>query len=258
VTSLEYRLHEMGTVLGGLVLHPLERASEALRVYAEFARACPDEVSTAAALVTAPGGELMAAVVACWAGSLGAGHRVLQPLRTFGPPAGDLIRELPYVEMQRLLDDSWPQGRRHYWKSSFLSDLNEDAIDVLLDIAAAKPSPWSVVVLQQLHGAAARVAPDATAFAHRREQWDLGLYAMWDGLRETEANVEWAREGWKALRPFLEHAVYSNNLGDEGTDRVRAAYGQNYDRLAAVKATYDPDNVFRLNQNVEPLCDGSP
>ena len=255
VTSFEYRLHEVGPVLGGLVLYPLEQAVEALRFYGDFARACPDEVSTAAALLTGPSGEVMAAVGACASGPLSAGERALAPLRTFGSPAADLIRELPYVEMQSLLDEGWPHGRRHYWKSSFLDELGEDVIDVMVRLAVEKPSPWSLVVLQQLHGAAARVAPDATAFVHRRDHWDLGLYAMWENPADTDANVEWARNGWNALKPYLESAVYSNNLGDEGGNRVRDAYGQNYDRLARLKAKYDPDNVFRLNQNIEPRQD---
>ena len=154
--------------------------------------------------------------------------------------------------MQSLLDDAWPLGRHHYWKSSFLSELSDDVIDVMVRAAVAKPSARSSVVLQQLHGAAARVPSDATAFVHRREHWDLGLYAMWDDSADTEANVEWARAGWNALKPYLEDAVYSNNLGDEGSDRVRESYGRNYDRLVHVKTRYDPNNLFRLNQNIEP------
>ena len=252
VTSFEYRLHEVGPVLGGLVLYPLEQAAEALRFYGEFAQSCPNEVSTAAALLTGPSGELMAAVGVCWCGAPRAGERALEPLRAFGSPAVDLIREMPYVEMQSLLDEGWPPGRRHYWKSSFLRDLSDEVIDVMVDVAVEKPSPWSMVVLQQLHGVAAHLPPEATAFVHRGERWDLGLYAMWESPADSEANVEWARDGWNALKPYLEQAVYSNNLGEEGADRVREAYGQNYDRLVQAKATYDPDNVFRLNQNIEP------
>jgi FAD/FMN-containing dehydrogenase len=252
VTSFEYRLHRVGPVLGGLLLHPVEQAADVLRDYGEYARSWADELSTVAALLTGPSGDVMVGVGACWSGPLGAGARALEQLRSFGTPAADLIREMPYLEMQSLLDEGWPRGRRHYWKSSFLSELSDDVIDVLVRAALVKPSPWSVVVLQHVHGAAARVAPDATAFVHRREHWDLGLYAMWEDPADTEANVAWARAGWNALRPHLEDAVYSNNLGDEGTDRVRESYGQNYDRLAQVKSRYDPDNLFRLNQNIEP------
>ena len=253
VTSFEYRLHPVGPVVGGFVLHPIERAADVLAFYREFARSCPDELSTVAALLTGPGGDAMVATGVCWSGSPAAGERVLEPLRTQGSPVADLIRRISYVEMQSLLDEAWPPGRRHYWKSSFLQDLEEEAIEAMIRIALEKPSPHSVIVLQQLHGAAARVAADATAFAHRRERWDFGLYAMWTDPADSDANVAWARDGWQAMRPYLEPAVYSNNLGDEGDDRVQEAYGANQDRLVQLKTTYDPDNVFHLNQNIQPL-----
>ena len=144
VTSFEYRLHQVGPVLGGLVLYPVDQAAEVLRFYDEFARSCPDELTTvAAALAHTPSGDVMVAVVTCWSGLPGAGERALAPLRTFETPAADLIREMPYLEMQSLLDDAWPLGRHHYWKSSFLSELSDDVIDAMVRAAVAKPSARS-------------------------------------------------------------------------------------------------------------------
>ncbi|HEV8361045.1 MAG TPA: FAD-binding oxidoreductase [Candidatus Thermoplasmatota archaeon] len=252
VTSFEYQLHPVREVLGGMVLHPMRRAAETLRFYDGFARAAPDDLTTAAALLTSPDGAPVVAVLACHCGPPADASQALKPLRDFGPPAADLFAPRSYADMQRLLDASWPPGRLHYWKSSFLRTLSDDAIATMVAHAAAAPSPLSAVVLQQMHGAASRVGPRATAFAHRAEQWDFGIYAMWTDPSATDKNVAWARAFWDAMQPFLERSVYVNNLGDEGDARVRSAYGPNYERLAAVKRRYDPSNLFSRNQNILP------
>jgi FAD/FMN-containing dehydrogenase len=252
VTSFEYQLHRVGPVFGGLVLHPISKGAEVLRFFDQFSRACPDEVSTVAAVITGPDGGVLAGIAACHCGSLAKGKKALKPLREFGPPAADLIQPRSYIEMQSLMDESWPPfGRMHYWKASFLPVLSEDAIEILVRFSAAMPSPLSFVVLQQVHGAASRVDPTATAFPHRAEQYSFEILAQWADPADTEKNIRWAREFWEAMQPF-ERGVYVNDLGDETDDRIRAAYGVNYDRLAALKAKYDPSNFFRLNQNVRP------
>ena len=155
-----------------------------------------------------------------------------------------------YVDLQRGGDAAFPRGRRHYWKAGFLRRLDPETIDVLVHFAATQPTPHSMIALQQMHGAAARVPPAETAFAHRHEQWDCMALTQWDGPADDERSIRWTRALYDRLEPHLERAVYVNDLGEDEGDRVRAAYGTNYDRLATVKAKYDPDNFFRGNQNV--------
>lgn len=252
VTSFEYRLHPLGPVLGGMVLYPLSKAKEVLRFYHDYARGCPDELSTIAAFLTAPDGNLVVAIVACYSGALQEGEKALKPLRTFGQPLADLIRPMKYMEMQSIFDENFPPGQLQYWKSNFLRAPSDDAIETMIKYATAKPSPMSAFYLQQMHGAASRVGPTETAFAHRFQQYDFFILSMWSDPSDSEKNVRWARELWEAMQPFVERGVYVNSLGDEGEDRVRAAYGPNYDRLVALKNKYDPANLFRLNQNIRP------
>ena len=253
VTSFTYRLHPVGPVLAGGLAFPPERAREALRFYHEFTADCPEELSTTAGLGMDAVGRPTVAVGACWSGPLDAGERALRPLRAFGP-VEDGIAPMAYGALQAANDAGFPPGRRHYWKSSWLIDLGEDAVDVLLRFAAEKPSTATGIGLQRMHGAAARVDPAATAFPHRRAQHELLILAQWDDPAESDRHVGWARAFFEAIRPFAARGVYVNDLGGEGADRVREAYGANYGRLAAVKAKYDPTNFFRLNQNIQPAA----
>ena len=192
----------------------------------------------------------MLGIAACYVGSVEKGEHALRPLCEFGPPAQNQIAPMSYVVLQSAVDPLLPRGRRYYWKTHLLKEIDDGTIDVLLDSFARVPSPMSIVSLQQLGGAAARVAPEATAYAHRDAAFDCVPICAWENAAEDETNIAWAREMWEALRPFASGRVYVNNLGEEGEDRVRAAYGVNYDRLATVKAKYDPDNLFRL---IKPL-----
>ncbi len=250
VTAFEYQLHEVGPVLGGGVAWPLAKATSVLRFYDEFARACPDGLSVNAGLFTGPDGTPLAGVNVAWIGPLDVGERLLQPLRSFDSPAADGISPMSFVDLQRSGDDAFPRGRRHYWKASFLRRLEPGAIDVLVEFAATCPSPHTMTALQQMHGQAARVSPTETAFAHRHDQWDCLMLSQWDDPADDERNIRWTRELHAALQPWVEDAVYVNDLGDDEPDRVRSAYGVNFNRLVAVKAKYDPENVFRGNQNV--------
>ena len=252
VTSLTYQLHPVRPVLGGGISYPSARAREAMRFYHQFASSCPDELSTAAALSLDEDGRPALSVAVCYCGTIEEGERVLRPLRAFGPPVADGIGPMPYVALQRASDAGFPLGRQHYWKSSFLKDLSDDAIEVMFRFAADMPSPFTGVGLQQMGGLASRVDPSATAFAHRDRQYDFLILSQWNDPAESARNIDWTRAFFEAMRPFLKQGVYVNNLGEEGQDRVRAAYGVNYDRLTALKRTYDPTNLFRLNQNVTP------
>jgi len=252
VTSFEYRLHPVGPVLGGGLRYSAAEARDALRFYHEFARECPDELSTSASLGRDQDGTLVAGVSVCYCGEVEEGERVLRPLRAFGSPLEDNIQPMSYTALQSSPDEGFPPGRQHYWKASYLKDLTEEAIEVLVRFVSEMPSPDSGVGLQQMHGAASRVDPAATAFPHRDEHYDLLILSQWADPSESEGNVRWTRELFGAMEPFFGEGVYVNNLGEEEGDRVEEAYGDHYGRLATLKDRYDPTNLFRLNQNVKP------
>jgi FAD/FMN-containing dehydrogenase len=250
VTAFEYHVHPVGPVLGGSVAWPLSRARRVLAFYDELARECPDEASLNAGFATAEDGTPVLGIAVAWFGSLDDGERWIKPLRTFDHPVADGITAMGYVDLQSGGDAAFPQGRRHYWKAGFLRRLGPEVIDVLVDVAATRPSPHTQLGLQQMHGAAARVPATATAFPHRHAQWDCMLLSQWDDAADDDVNIRWTRECHAALAPHLECAVYVNDLGADEADRVREAYGAAYERLAAIKRAYDPDNFFRSNQNV--------
>jgi FAD/FMN-containing dehydrogenase len=253
VTSFTYRLHPVGPVLAGALSFPAERTREVLRFYPEFAASCPDELSMSASLGLDDAGRPVFGVGVCWSGKHDRADSALRPLRDLGP-AVDVIEPTEYCTLQSAHDAGFPLGQNHYWKSSFLTDLTDDAVDTLLHFATEMPSPASGIGLQQLHGVAARVDPAATAFPHRRSQSELLILAQWEDPVETGRNVAWARTFFEAMQPFSASGVYVNDLGEEGQDRVKSAYGVNYNRLAAVKAIYDPNNLFRSNQNIHPAA----
>jgi hypothetical protein len=255
VTSFEYQLHPVDLVLAGGLSYPLEVAPQVLRHYDDFAKTAPDELSTAASLGLTPAGEPTVSIAVCYCGPIDEGERVLRPLRRFQSPIDDGIQPMPYTEFQSARDEGFPSGRLHYWKSGWLRDVTDGAIETLMQFVPQMPSSASGVGLQQLHGAASRVAPSATAFPHRAEQYDFLILSQWSEATDSDRNLRWTRALFEAMQPHLEEAVYVNNLGDEGQGRVRAAYGENYPRLAAVKRTYDPDNLFRANQNIDPSTD---
>jgi hypothetical protein len=255
VTSLEYQLHPVDLVLAGGLSYPAEVAPRVLRFYDDFVKSAPDELSTAASLGMTPAGEPTLSIAVCYCGPVDEGEQVLRPLRTFQVPVDDGIQPMPYTVLQGARDEGFPFGRRHYWKSAWLRDVTDGAIETLMRFLPQMPSSASSVGLQQLHGAASRVAPSATAFPHRAEQYDFLILSQWSEATDSDRNLQWTRALFEAMQPHLEESVYVNNLGDEGPGRVQAAYGENYPRLAAVKRTYDPDNLFRANQNIDPSTD---
>ena len=255
VTSFKYQLHPVGPmVLGGFIVHPLSAAREAIRFYREFTASAPDEAATYLGLAIFPDGEPVVAFVAGYSGPLAEGERALKPLRSFGTPLADLVQPMPYTALQGLFAPTYPAGRRNYWKGSFLDGLDDAAIDVLVERFANVPSPYASIGIEHLGGAVARVDATATAFAERSAPYHALVVACWDDPADTERNVQWARETWDALRPWMKDSVYINYVDAGEEDSVRAAYGSNYDRLARVKAVYDPENVFRSNHNVLPAA----
>lgn len=255
VTSFEYQLHPVGPVLAGWLTYPAAAAADALHFHHQFLLGAPDELVTAVSLGRDASGAPQVFVGVCWCGDPDQGAHVLRPLRQFGPPTEDTITTMAYVDLQSAPDENFPLGRLHYWKSGYLRQLTDAAVNTLLDIAVATPPGASGVGMQCLRGAASRVAVDATAFPHRAPQYDLLILAQWTDPADTDSHLAWARECFAAMQPHLENAVYVNNLGNEEPARIHAAYGPNYQRLAQLKSRYDPANVFRLNQNVTPRAD---
>jgi FAD/FMN-containing dehydrogenase len=254
VTSFEYALHPVGPIItGGAVFHPLHDAREVLRFFRDLVASAPDEITSYAGLLPTPHGPVVA-VAAAHCGSLQDGERSLAPLKNFGSPVVDLLGPIAYVKQQSLLDDLMTPGLQNYWKADFVRGLSDDVIDTAVDAYAGVPSPRSLVLFIPVNGAASRVPVKATAFPHRDGSLvGVGIYALWEDAARADENVTWARATWKAIQPYASGGVYVNELAaDEGEDRVRIAYGPNYDRLASIKAVYDPDNVFRFNANIYP------
>jgi FAD/FMN-containing dehydrogenase len=255
VTRFEYRLFPVGPMLlAGSVLYSYDRARDAMRFYHTFASTAPDELSVDAALATTPSGERVFSISACYAGPIDEGERIVRPLRAYGPPIQDQIAPRLYVEIQSAGDATFPRGRRYYWKAQFLRELSDAAIDTLLAAYATAPAE-SLLVLQHVGGAIARIPVNATPYANRDALYDCFPISIWDDPAEDMMRTRWAREVWDAMRPFSTGGVYANNLGEEGTERIEAAYGANYARLLALKKKYDPANFFRLNQNIKPTAE---
>ncbi len=262
VTHFEFRLHPVGPeVLGGLRLYPHRLAPEVIAACRDLMAAAPDELTLAAVLRRAPAspaipehlhGEPIVAVAGMYAGPIENGARLLQALDTLGRPLVDGIRPKPYTAVQSMSDGAWQPGFENYWKAEFLHSLDDAVIERVVDFAGRISSPLSDIKLAPLGGAIARVPEEDTAFPHRRAPWVININTRWaDG--PPDEHVRWTRALWDAVQPASTGGVYVNFLGDEGPERVRAAYGRsNYDRLARLKSVYDPDNVFLLNQNIPP------
>jgi FAD/FMN-containing dehydrogenase len=253
VTSFEYRAHPLTNVLGGLVLFPRAQAGELLRFYRDFTASAPDELATYAVLLSAPDGTPVAGIATCYSGDLAEGERVLAPLRRFGSPILDAIQPMPFPVMQTLLDGAGADGNQNYWKSTFLRELSDDALDTIVEHANQATSPLTAVLVEQYGGAASRVAADATAFAHRQAEYDFGILAAWTDPAGSERHIAWTRQFAEAMAPYRSGAYLLNFLDrEEGHETIRAAFGLNYQRLVAIKSQYDPTNFFRVNQNIVP------
>jgi FAD/FMN-containing dehydrogenase len=257
VSSFEYRLHPVGPmVTGGLVAHPFDAAGDVLRFYRDFTADAPDELVSFAGVGHAPDGSgaKIALVVACHVGAPEQAEADLRPLRELGSPVMVELGPLPYTVMNSLLDAAYPTGSLNYWKSAFLSELSDEALDELLARFAACPSPMTAALLEHFHGEVTRVPVDATAVPHREPGYNLVITSVWTDPAASDENVAWTKEAFGAMEPFLVSRRYLNYFSEDdvGDDPVRAAYGPNYERLVQLKKEYDPDNVFRLNANVVP------
>ena len=254
VTSLEYRLHQAPQVLGGLVLYPLDQARDMLRFYRDFCGTLPDEAEAYAALLTAPQGMPVGALVLGYNGPVSDGENIFARAREFGKPIADLVGPMPYSARQRLLDDpNATHGLQRYWRSALTENVSDELIDLLVDGASKFSSPLSAIIFFYMHGAAVRVAPGDTAFSARRTQWDFDLIGQWANAAESADHIAWVKSLWGRLEPYMPGTAYVNHLSsDDRPEKVRASFGQNYDRLRQVKRVYDPSNLFRLNANITP------
>jgi FAD/FMN-containing dehydrogenase len=255
--SLEYRLHEIGPIVtGGLIAYPFAQAYDTLRYFRDITASLPDELMVFGGLVHAPDGSgtKLVAMVLCHCGPPEAGGRLVQPVRNFGSPVMDAVGPIPYSQMNAMLDAGYPKGALNYWKSNFLSSLSDDALRTMIDAFARAPSPMSQILIEHFHGEVCRIAPDATAFPHRAPGYNFLVLSQWTDPGQNDASIQWARDSYAAMQPFLGETRYVNYLGDDEPDAaVAAAYGPNYRRLQQVKTQYDPENTFHRNQNIRPL-----
>jgi len=256
VTSFQFRLHPVGpTIAGGLAAHPVANAREVLRFFRERTRTAPDELTMFAGLVHAPDGSNvpLSAILACHCGSLEEGLAAIQPIKDFGPPVMDAMGPIEYSQMNSMLDAGYPRGARNYWKSSFLDELTDDAIETMARCYETCPSPMAQLLLEHVHGAVSRVPADATAFPHRRDGYNFLVLTQWMDPADDARCIQWGRDTYAAMKPFTTDGRYMNYLDADDATGSAAAYGVNYGRLQQLKRKYDPENVFHLNPNIRPV-----
>jgi FAD/FMN-containing dehydrogenase len=259
VTSFEYRCRQFGPIaLAGIVLHPIDRAKELLAFYREYTASAPDEVTALALIRLAPSlpfvpedfhGAPVAGIVACYAGPPEAGIEVIRPIKEWGEPIVDAFVPKPFVVHQSMFDAGQPPGGYYYWKSHYFDELVDEALDAIVEHGAAITSPMSILAIVHLAGAVARVGDHDTAYPNRKSPYVMNVNGSWADTTTTEANVAWARETWDALAPYATGARFVNFEAEQG---VMAIYGEEkYKRLVEIKNKYDPQNLFRLNQNIK-------
>ncbi len=262
VTSFEFDLHPVGPeILAGQVVHPFEEAQAVLRQYKSFMAEAPAAANCYAFVVRIPPipafdeelhGQPAVNLVAAYAGDLEDGRAALAPLREFGDPIVDTVRPQPYSELQQAFDDGVPEGERWYSKAQYLDELTNEAIDSLVQATDPFEGPLTMVYLEPMGGAIAEVPPDETAFPHREAAYSIHVLTGWSDPAKDEALIEWTESVHRAMDPHSTDGVYVNLLSRDEDERVPEAYGENYERLRAVKATWDPENLFDSNQNIEP------
>jgi FAD/FMN-containing dehydrogenase len=262
VTSFEFKLHPLGPeVLSGLVVHPLEKAGEALPEFRRIAKEAPDELTIWVVMRKAPPlpfiptewhGKEVLIFAACYSGDMQEGEKAVKALRALGSPIADVISPHPFTGWQAAFDPLLTPGARNYWKSHDFGELPDAAIDVIVDAVRTLPSPECEVFIAHVGGAMARVAADATAWANRDAHFIMNAHTRWRDEAQDAVCIGWARELFEATAPFASGSVYVNFMPDDEQDRVEKAYGTNYRRLTEIKRRYDPDNLFRMNQNIRP------
>jgi FAD/FMN-containing dehydrogenase len=266
VASIVYQLHPIpAEIMLAAPVYPLADAPKVARAWREYAQGNPDEISGELMFWGAPAADFIAPenhgapvviTPAVYCGPVDEGERALQPLREFATPMVDLSHPAPYPAHQSGFDWAFPKGAFYYFKSRYVNGLPDDLIGHLIDLAANRPAPTILIAVWQLGGAPSRVPEDATAFAHRDKPFLVSIDSMWTNPADNERCIQWSRDAWQSLEPWSDGGLYLNfaGFGEEKEALVRAGYGGNYERLAALKHRYDPDNLFRMNQNIKPAA----
>ncbi|MDO8615517.1 MAG: FAD-binding oxidoreductase [Dehalococcoidia bacterium] len=261
VTSLEFKLHEVSTVFGGPVLWSLDKAKDAMRFWQQHMANAPDDLNAFFAFLIVPPGppfpeelhnKTVCAVVICYAGPMEKAEEVTRPLREFGPPLLDGVGPMPFPALQAAFDPLLPPGLQHYWKGDFFKELSDEAIEAHVKFGPDIPTVNSAVHFYPVSGAAGRVGKNDTPWSYRDAQFALVIAAVYPDPADSQKNIQWVRDYWEAAHPYSAGGAYVNFMMDEGEDRIRASYRDNYDRLVQVKNEYDPGNLFHLNQNIKP------
>jgi FAD/FMN-containing dehydrogenase len=263
VTSFEYRLFPVGPeIVAGAIAWPAEDARRVLDMYRSLTEQAPRELTCVAALRVAPPapwlakeiyGKPIVALFFCHTGTVSEGEKLAAPIKAFGSPVGDIIQRRSYASQQSLLDATQPKGRRYYWKSEYLPTLEPELLGKLINHAGGMLSPHSVILLFQIDGELNRLSDAHSAVGNRTARSVFNVAASWEKVEDDRANIEWARAAWRDLRRFSTGGTYVNFLTEEeGDERIRAAYGDNYQRLAEAKSKWDPNNLFRMNKNIAP------
>jgi FAD/FMN-containing dehydrogenase len=253
VSSLKYKLHPVGKVLGGFVGWHINQTRVVLEFLRDFVKELPDEVGKIGAeVITTREGQPIVMVRPGYFGPIEEGEKLLGPIRRLGRPQYDTLRPMTYEALQSQRDAYWPWGRQNYFKSGFFDDLSDDFIEVYCAHTRNVPSPHSQIAVEFYHGAYSRVKADETAYPHRRTGWNLAIGGSWEDASLSEENIIWVRGFWKDIEPLTSGGVYVNFMSEGEDDRVKVAYGRNYPRLVQVKNKYDPTNLFRVNENIKP------
>lgn len=262
VTRFEFQLHRVGPeVLSGLIVFPFGQARSLLTQYRQFVETMPDDMNVWVVLRQAPPlpflpaevhGKEVVAFAICHAGDVNEGQRRIELLRGFGKAHGEHVGVVPYTAWQQAFDPLLTPGARNYWKSHNFAELSDGALDAIIKYAGNLPSSQCEIFIGLIGGQASRVAPDATAYAHRDAKFVLNVHGRWERAEEDAQGIAWARAFFASAAPYATGGVYVNFLTEEETDRIGAAYGPNYRRLVELKKRFDPDNLFKLNQNIKP------
>ena len=261
VTAFEYRLHPVPEVYGGPLVYELEDAASVLGLYRDFIKDAPREFGGFPAWQIAPPlpfipeerhGEPFLIFVACWAGPIDQGEAALAPFREVAPVVAEMVGPMPYPAINSAFDALVPAGLQHYWKANFVKELTDEAIAAHLEHGPKIPAVNSTVHIYPINGAVQDVAPDATAFAFRDANFATVIAGMWPEAADNDANIAWVRGFYEATAPLSQEGGYINFMAADDQDRIRVNYKGNYDRLVEIKRKYDPDNTFRVNQNIRP------
>jgi len=261
VTSFEYRLHPVREIYGGPLLYEVDDAATVLQFYREFIDDAPEELGGFPAWQLAPPlpfipedrhGAPFLIFIACWAGRVEEGEAALAPLREVAPVVAEHVGAMPYPALNSAFDALAPPGLQHYWKANFVKELTDDAIAAHVEHGPKLPAVNSTVHIYPINGACHRVAADATAFAYRDATFATVIAGMWPDPAQNDAAVGWVRDFYEATARHSEEGGYINFMSGDDQERIRSNYGANYDRLVEIKRKYDPDNLFRLNQNINP------